>query len=189
MNWVHRSCIEQIRARESEVREDQREMYRLTGEGMRLRAERDEAVSARWDAAGEAEVLRDPVTVLEKELAERRHADSEPARRRARAAWRTLWRVPAISWHPSAQEYEAEQATRAAAAQAILAMPLNLFAGELTYRGGSYYLDSTPLHLPGPDPYGCGPDKEALLQDRYGLTREEISAAMDEDRERRANAA
>ncbi|MFE3457398.1 hypothetical protein ACFXKD_07605 [Nocardiopsis aegyptia] len=186
MSWMHRSCTEQIRALEGELREAHRREVDHALTVATLRSQTDRQEGARWDAVGEAEVLRDRVAVLEKELAERRHADSEPARRRARAAWRTLWQAPAISWRPSTREYEADQDTRAATAQAILAMPLNLFAGELTYRDGSYYLDSTPLRLPGADPYSCGRDKETLLQDRYGLTEQEISAAREESRRRSA---
>ena len=91
MSWMHRSCTEQIRSLEGELRKAHRREVDHTLAVAALRSEREREESARWDAAGEAEVLRDRVDALEKELAERRHADSEPARRRARAAWRTLW--------------------------------------------------------------------------------------------------
>ncbi len=184
MSWMHRSCTEQIRSLEGELRKAHRREVDHTLAVAALRSEREREESARWDAAGEAEVLRDRVDALEKELAERRHADSEPARRRARAAWRTLWDQRGIEpWDRPGTRLPFE-AVRAAAAQAILATPLSVFAGELTRRDGTYYLDGEPIYLTGTGYKGHQCPTEAALMDRYGLTEREISAAMEEDRER-----
>jgi hypothetical protein len=186
MSWFHRNCLTEIRALEGELRSMQRREVDHTLAVAALRSDRDLQEGARWDTAGDVEVLRDRVTVLEKELAERRHADSKPARRRARAAWRTLWDQRELDPLPVRDERVAVQAARAAAAQAILATPLTVFTGELTRRDGTYYLDGKPIYLPGT---GDRCPAEAALMDRYGLTEQEISAAMDEDWERRSREA
>jgi len=185
---IHRRRRAHTDQLETELRTVRERIADRDREAAQLRTDLEHQTGARWDAAGEAEVLRDRVEGLTEQLADYRAAESEPAQRRARAAWRALWKMPSSTWVRSRQEYEADQDVRAATAQAILAMPLELFAGELTRRDGTYYLDGAPVHLPGPDEYGSGADQEALLEDRYGLTSAEISDAITQDSNRRAAA-
>ncbi|WP_160050102.1 MULTISPECIES: hypothetical protein [unclassified Nocardiopsis] len=181
---LHRRCQDRITALEEELRTVRDRIADRDRENARLRDRVEDESRARWDAAGEAVVRGEQVERLERELEAYRHAETVPARRRARAAWRTLWRSP--STYPSDREYEAGQAARAAAAQAILAMPLSMFAGELSLRGGTYYLDNTPLYVSGPSLPGLsGPDLTRVLMDRYGLTDADIALAHREEREQR----
>ncbi|OLT26574.1 hypothetical protein BJF83_20640 [Nocardiopsis sp. CNR-923] len=187
MSLLHRSCTEQIRALEAKLREAQRREVDHTLAAAALRSERDRAESERWDAAGEAELLKEKLSdafdreadlerqvrdlqyrVLDLEQDADDHQQVLEARRR-RAAEHAL----ADAWYyPGHTDTHAQ----AAAAQAILALPLASFDVTVTHGPGrdAWYVDG--VRLPKEDYFrGGDPDPVDVLRRRYGLADGEIA--------------
>ena len=185
---IHRHCQTRIDTLEAEVRAADRRATDALAETARQRADAESASTARWDAAGDVEQLRDRLSAANKrvwelectvnDLTETDSPIAAARERRTRAAWLTLWRSP---WAVGVDHARPEpRAQRAAIAQTILAMPLEVFTGQLTRRGGTYYLGDTPALLVG---MGERVVPEEELRYRYGVTDTEITAAMTADRD------
>ncbi|RKS09987.1 hypothetical protein DFP74_5733 [Nocardiopsis sp. Huas11] len=194
MSWLHRSCTEQIRALEGELREAQRREVDHTLAAAALRSERDRAQSERWDAAGEAELLKEKldtaadretnlrteiydlqyrVAELEQVADEHRQVLEARRRRAAEHALGGAWCGPS---HNSSHG-------RALVAQALMALPLEAYDVKVTYFYDDVYdewiwqLDGKPVNTDSGFSYTSAVD---VLIGRYGFTHQELDSICEQ---------
>lgn len=187
---LHRRCQDRIAALETELRTTRDRIADRDIENAKLYSRADREESARWDAAGEAELLREKLAAaadreadLEREIFELQcrindlEQDAEDRRavletRRRRAAEHALggaWDGPGHDSSPG----------RALVAQALMALPVESYDVEVAYvyddaaRGWSWQVDGKPVNTNT----GFVPTSEVdVLIGRYGLTHEELDS-------------
>ncbi|MCY9787949.1 hypothetical protein KIK06_29135 [Nocardiopsis sp. EMB25] len=203
MSWLHRDCTTQIRALEDELREAQNRAIDHTLVVTDLTSARDRADAERWDAKGEAELLREKLSDAadrEADLRAEIHElqcrvndleEADTARRavlearRRRAAEHALggaWRAPS---HDTSNG-------RAQLAQALMALPLESFDVEVTYvyasgfGEGDWRVDGRPVNTNTGFAYTSEVD---VLIGRYGVTHEELDSIYRQAKRARRTAA